>query len=66
MLAFVDMERRQHEPALQYLRTAVRLYPSFADGYALMGGIDTYVGRPADTVPLLRTAMRLDPEAGEA
>ena len=49
VLAFVHMERRQHEQALQYLRTAVRLYPSFADGYALMGGIDTYIGRPADT-----------------
>jgi DNA-binding winged helix-turn-helix (wHTH) protein/TolB-like protein len=64
VLAFVHMERRQHEQALQYLQTAVRLYPSFADGYALMGGIDTYIGRPADTVPLLRTAMRLNPEAG--
>jgi DNA-binding winged helix-turn-helix (wHTH) protein/TolB-like protein/cytochrome c-type biogenesis protein CcmH/NrfG len=65
VLAFVHMERRQHEQALQYLQTAVRLYPSFADGYALMGGIDTYIGRPADTVPLLRTAMRLDPEGGD-
>ncbi len=64
VLAFVHVERRQHEQALQYLETAVRLYPSFADGYALMGGIYTYVGRPADTVPLLRTAMRLDPQAG--
>jgi DNA-binding winged helix-turn-helix (wHTH) protein/TolB-like protein len=64
VLAFVHMERRQHEQALQYLETAVRLYPSFADGYALMGGINTYVGRPANTVPLLRTAMRLNPQAG--
>ncbi|HEY7945719.1 MAG TPA: winged helix-turn-helix domain-containing protein [Casimicrobiaceae bacterium] len=64
VLAFVHVERRQHEKALALLQTAVRLYPSFADGYALMGGIDTYIGRPAATVPLLRTAMRLDPEAG--
>lgn len=64
VLAFVHVERRQHEQALQYLETAVRLYPSFADGYALMGGIYTYIGRPADTVRLLRTAMRLDPQAG--
>jgi len=64
VLAFVHMERRQHEQALQYLETAVRLYPSFADGYALMGGVKTYVGRPADSVPLLRTAMRLEPQAG--
>ncbi len=64
VLAFVHVERRQHEQALQYLETAVRLYPSFADGYALMGGVNTYVGRPADTVPLMRTAMRLNPQAG--
>ncbi|HEV8500466.1 MAG TPA: winged helix-turn-helix domain-containing protein [Casimicrobiaceae bacterium] len=64
VLAFVHVERRQHQQALALLQTAVRLYPSFADGYALMGGVDTYIGRPAATVPLLRTAMRLDPEAG--
>ncbi len=64
VLAFVHVERRQHEQALQYLETAVRLYPSFADGYALMGGVNTYVGRPADTVRLLRAAMRLNPQGG--
>jgi TolB-like protein/DNA-binding winged helix-turn-helix (wHTH) protein/cytochrome c-type biogenesis protein CcmH/NrfG len=64
VLAFVHMERRQHEQALQYLETAVRISPSYADGYALMGGVNTYVGRPADTVRLLRTAMRLNPPAG--
>jgi DNA-binding winged helix-turn-helix (wHTH) protein/TolB-like protein/Tfp pilus assembly protein PilF len=64
VLAFVHVERRQHEQALQYLETAVRLYPSFADGYALMGGVKTYLGRPAETLPLLRSAMRLNPQAG--
>jgi tetratricopeptide (TPR) repeat protein len=64
VLAFVHVERRQHQQALQYLETAVRLYPSFADGYALMGGVNTYVGRPTQTVRLLRTAMRLNPQAG--
>src|SRR4029434_1335290 len=63
VLAFVHMERRQHQHAMQYLETAVSLYPSFADSYALMGGVYTYIGRPAETVPLLRTAMRLEPRA---
>lgn len=62
VLAFVHLERRQHEQALQYLETAVRLYPSFADGFALMGGVNTYVGRPAETVRLVRIAMRLNPQ----
>ena len=64
VLAFVHLERRQHQQALQYLETAVRLYPSYADGYALMGGINTYIGRPAGSVRLMRTAMRLNPQAG--
>jgi DNA-binding winged helix-turn-helix (wHTH) protein/TolB-like protein len=63
VLAFVHLERREHEQALRYLETAVRLYPSFADGFALMGGIHTYIGRPEQSVPLLRTAMRLAPQA---
>jgi len=62
VLAFVHLERREHEQALQYLETALRLYPSFADGYALMGGVNTYIGRPANTVRLLRIAMRLNPQ----
>ena len=64
VLAYVHAQRRQHEQALKYLETAIRLYPSFADGYALMGSINTFVGRPAESVPLIRTAMRLDPKSG--
>lgn len=62
VLAFAHVERKQHAEALRYLEDAVRLNPSFADGYALMGGIHTYLGQPARTVPLLRTAMRLAPQ----
>ena len=61
-LAFVHLERREHAQVLRYLETAVQLYPSFADAYAFMGGVKTYMGRAADAVPLVRTAMRLNPE----
>ena len=64
LLAFVHVHRHQHDQALQQLEIALRLHPSFADGYAMMGGIYTSLGRPADGVPLLRTAMRLRPESG--
>lgn len=64
VLAYAHAQRRQHEQALQYLQTAVRLYPSFADGYALMGSVNTFAGHPADAVPLLRTAIRLNLESG--
>jgi len=46
------------------LQRALRLNPSYADAYALMGGIRTYTGQPAEGVSLLRTALRLNPDAG--
>src|ERR1044071_603652 len=55
-LAFGHLERREHAQVLRYLETAVQLYPSFADAYAFMGGVKTYMGRAADAVPLVRTA----------
>lgn len=63
-LAYVHAQRREHEQALKYLEKSLSLYPSFADGYALMASIKTFAGRPAEAVPLMRTAMRLNPSAG--
>jgi DNA-binding winged helix-turn-helix (wHTH) protein/TolB-like protein len=63
-LAYVHAQRREHEQALKYLKGSLTLYPSFADGYALMASIETFAGRPAATVPLMRTAMRLSPRSG--
>jgi tetratricopeptide (TPR) repeat protein len=62
VLAYVHAQRRQHEQALQQLETALHLYPSYADGYALVGAICTHIGRPADAVGLVRGALRLKPE----
>jgi TolB-like protein/Tfp pilus assembly protein PilF len=63
-LAYVHAQRREHEQALKYLERSLALYPSFADGYALMASIKTFAGRPAVTIPLMRTAMRLNPKSG--
>lgn len=64
VLAFVQSHRQRHDEALRHLDEALRLNPSFADGYALKGGILTSVGRPAEGVPLLHAAMRLAPQSG--
>lgn len=64
VLAFVDAHRRRHEQAVRHLDDALRLNPSFADGYALKGGIYTSIGRPAEGVQLLHAAMRLAPDSG--
>lgn len=63
-LGFVQLQDRRYEKALGSLRKALDLDPSYADAYALMGGIYTYTGDPARAIPLLRTAMRLNPDGG--
>ncbi len=63
-LAMVHVHRLQHDQALVQLESALRLNRSFADAYAMMGGIHTSLGRPEASIPLLRTAMRLAPESG--
>ena len=63
-LAYVHAHRREHEQALKYLERSLTLYPSFADGYALMASVKTFAGQPAASIPLMRTAMRLNPRSG--
>ena len=63
-LGFVHLHRREHEEVIARMQSALRLAPSYADGYALMAGAQTYMGRPAETVRLMRTALRLNPQGG--
>jgi DNA-binding winged helix-turn-helix (wHTH) protein/TolB-like protein/cytochrome c-type biogenesis protein CcmH/NrfG len=63
-LGFVHAQSRRHEEAIRALEKAIELNPSFADAYAFMGGIYTYVGQPAKSIPLLRTALRLNADGG--
>lgn len=64
VLAYIEAQRRHHEKALSLLETALTVDQSYADAYALMGGINTYVGRPDRTVKLIRKAMHHNPSAG--
>jgi DNA-binding winged helix-turn-helix (wHTH) protein/TolB-like protein len=63
-LGFVHTQRRRHREAIESLEKAIELNRSYADAYALIGGIHTYTGEPAKTIPLLRTALRLNPDGG--
>ena len=63
-LGFVYVQSRRFDNAIESLRKALEQDRSYADAYALMGGIYTYIGHPAKTIPLLRTAMRLNPDGG--
>lgn len=61
-VAFVHVHRREFAQAVAHLETALKLAPSYADGLALMGGLQTYNGRPAESVKMLRSALRLNPQ----
>lgn len=63
-LAFVHAQSRRHDEALQHLQKAIELNRSFADAYAFTGGIYNYLGQSAKAIPLLRTALRLNPDGG--
>ena len=63
-LGFVHVQSRRHDQAIQCLQKAIELNRSFADAYAFMGGIYNYVGDSAKSIPLLRTALRLNPDGG--
>jgi DNA-binding winged helix-turn-helix (wHTH) protein/TolB-like protein len=64
VMAFVATQRREHDAGLRHLDDALRLNGSYADAYALKAGILTYVGRAAEAIPLMQTALRLNPAAG--
>jgi TolB-like protein/Tfp pilus assembly protein PilF len=64
VLGYVAAQNRQHEKALVHLQRALEIDHSYADAYALMGGINTYIGRPELSIGQLRKAMRLNPNAG--
>jgi TolB-like protein/DNA-binding winged helix-turn-helix (wHTH) protein len=61
-LAFVHVHRREFPQAIAILEEVMRLTPSYADGLALLGGLQVYAGRPADSVRILRSALRLNPQ----
>ncbi|WP_298905898.1 winged helix-turn-helix domain-containing protein [uncultured Aliiroseovarius sp.] len=64
VIGYVQTQRRNFTAAEAALNEARKRDPGYADALALLGGIRTYTGQPADTVPLLRDAMRLRPDAG--
>jgi TolB-like protein/DNA-binding winged helix-turn-helix (wHTH) protein len=60
----LEVQWVRHEQAIGHLNRAIALDPSFADAYALLGSIHTFIGQPAKAIPLVRTAIQLNPEAG--
>lgn len=64
VVGYVHTQRRNLPAAEAALNEALQHDPGYADAFALLGGVKTYAGQPAQTLPLLREAIRLRPEAG--
>ncbi len=64
VIGYVHTQRRDFAAARKALKAALSLRPGYADAHALLAGIATYAGEPERSVPLLRRAMQLRPQAG--
>ena len=64
VMAYVHAQSRRHVQAMAHLRKAITVDPSFADAYALLGSVHTFIGQPQKAVAMLRAAARLHPERG--
>jgi adenylate cyclase len=52
----------RHPEALMEIESAIAIEPGDADNYALKGLILTLMGRPAEAIPEIQRAQRLDPK----
>lgn len=57
----VSVWQKQHEVALKEAERAVALDPNLDVGYAWLGAILGFAGRPQDGIPMVERAMRLNP-----
>jgi len=61
LLAYVYVQKRQHEQAVAEAERLIALFPNSAWGYAALSLMLNFVGRPEEAVGWLEKAMRLDP-----
>jgi adenylate cyclase len=60
-LGFVQMFRREHEDAVEELRTSLELNPNFALAHACLSLTLAYAGKGQEAVAEIERAMRLSP-----
>ncbi len=63
VLGNVHLWRKEHGQAIEALKRALVLRPSYADAISLMGVVHSYGGAPAEGVAFIHRAMRLNPTA---
>jgi adenylate cyclase len=60
-LGWIHLWRKEHDQAVAETKRCLSLDPSNAEGHVRLGHILDHAGRPAEGLPLIETAMRLDP-----
>jgi TolB-like protein/Flp pilus assembly protein TadD len=60
-LGLAYQRKTSYELAIAELERAITLEPNYAEGYAALAGVMSWVGRPAETIVWIEKAMRLNP-----
>jgi TolB-like protein/DNA-binding winged helix-turn-helix (wHTH) protein len=53
--------KKKPEQAIAAAEQAIKLYPSYADAYAILASAYSYIGQPDVAVPITQYAIRLNP-----
>lgn len=53
--------RKEPEKSIKAARQAIKLYPNYADAYAIIGSAYSFVGRSVDAIRINKHAIRLNP-----
>ena len=62
VLAYAQLYgRKQPEKAITAARQAIKLYPNYADAYAIIGSAYSFVDRSLDAIRINKHAIRLNP-----
>lgn len=61
LLGILDMWLSRHERAISLMREALTINPSLSFGYGHLGSCHSLASRPADALPLISMALRLNP-----
>jgi len=61
VLAYAYLYKRQHEQAIAAAKRAVTLAPNDAEGFARLGLILNFAGRPEEAIGLIKKATHLNP-----
>jgi TolB-like protein len=60
-LGWIHLWRKEHDQAIAEAKRCLSLDPNNAEGHARLGHMLDMSGRPAEGLPFIETAMRLDP-----